>query len=94
MGPLAGPPLTTHQHLVLERRPKRSIRLGKGLLDLSTDARHGADVGALELGHFERRVKHVFDERRVLEDFVGHTGKLELLNDLGSAVDVEHDTSG
>jgi hypothetical protein len=61
---------------------------------ISSHTRNGANGGALELGHFELRVEHVFDEGRVLVDFVRCAGQLELFHDLERVVDLEDHAGG
>mmetsp|Transcript_23372 Transcript_23372/g.54082 ORF Transcript_23372/g.54082 Transcript_23372/m.54082 type:complete len:385 (-) Transcript_23372:842-1996(-) len=77
------------EHLILERRSESAFAFGRSL-HLASNARDGADGGALKLGDLERRVEHAFDEGRVLEDVIRLAHQLELLDDLHVRVELEH----
>ncbi len=64
------------------------------LIMISSHTRNSADRSALELGDFELRVEHVFDEGRVLVDFVRCAGQLELFDDLERVIDLEDHAGG
>ena len=84
----------TEEDLVFKGGSEVAVGLGQGALDLTADAGDGLDGGAFEFCNFQRRVEHVLDEGGVLEDLVGCTGELELLDDLGGFVDGQDRAGG
>ena len=57
-----------HEDFVLERGPEGSFGAGTLVFDLPADSGDRLDLHALEPRDLDRRVEHVFDERRVFED--------------------------
>ena len=86
---------TTHQNFVFKCCSEYAFRFAQCFLDLTSNSRDCSQSCTLHFCNFKCRVKHVFDKRSILEDFVWCTSQFKFLYNFSDTIIVKnHSSSG